>query len=265
MISEGELGPEFSESEIEKLGFIKEQVDKGEIGGPEDKPSENREFVKHTEPPDVEKADPAWRNLPPELQEEVKMVLGPQIHVSRERSPSLEEQGKERCASVDLDSIWDKAFVLLERYYPEFGISTKQEPSVIKGGYQIDEVGIWADPDKEEVVSRVLNNPMMEILTSLHHFARVKAENDQALFIRHLDRQGILSQEDSKRLIAYFAKSLADKIESKFPKLSFWENRALACRDKIKQLNIEPYSDEEVSKFLLEKVIIPEFGPPANA
>ncbi|OHA47753.1 MAG: hypothetical protein A2806_01500 [Candidatus Terrybacteria bacterium RIFCSPHIGHO2_01_FULL_48_17] len=55
--SEG-LGPEFSEQEKGMLREYKARAQKGEMGGPKDKPREGREFVMHPEPVDL-----SWKEV----------------------------------------------------------------------------------------------------------------------------------------------------------------------------------------------------------
>lgn len=49
---------EFSEQEEKRLEFLKQERERGRIGGPEDKPSEGREFATHEEP-----ADFSWKDV----------------------------------------------------------------------------------------------------------------------------------------------------------------------------------------------------------
>jgi len=70
---------QFSSKELEQFRFLKDQADKGKIGGKGDQPNQNQEFTQHPEPEQWKEIDPEWRDLPLELREEFQEKFGEEV------------------------------------------------------------------------------------------------------------------------------------------------------------------------------------------
>ena len=249
-----ELGPEFSEEEQGMLGAYKKRVQQEEVGGSQDKPSEGREFVAHPEPPEWEKIDPAWKNLPPEKQEEIRALLAhnPEFADAWE----LLKEGNAETHSMGAGSLL--VFKMLEGRYPEWGISVKENVPV--EGQAIVVFGKAPRAEMLETLHPLLSDPAVEAITEFD-------ENDSAL-VEALEQSKLLPQGAHTRLLA---RHYSQKIkEMEYVKLRVFassgfakqaESEIVAYSQQLSSLRVEPYSDAEL-RTILEQRAAAVLSPP---
>ena len=256
MISEGELGPEFSESEIEKLSFVKDQADKGKIGGPEDKP--NRE--------EWEKPDSAWRDLPAEMKNEAlaKLRGGKRgFEQSEGELPSTAKEVQRRIEIVGEGSIEEIFFRTLEKNYPELGISVQPQATDAHGNRIRGAASVQIESEKttevyqhQAHISR--ENQVMRVLAMRN---RNKKEAESIGY--QLENQGALPSGTTKRVTARLIRAEIDSLKSE--DAHWWANEITRLELLIKSSGVEPFSNDELESLMLERVIKPEFGPPRKS
>ena len=249
-----ELGPEFSEEEQGMLGAYKKRVQQGEVGGLQDKPSEGREFMAHPEPPDWEKLDPAWKNLPQEKQDEIRALL-----VSKPEFADawkLLQEGNAEAHSMGTGSLL--VFKLLEERYPEWGISVKENVPVEGQAIVVFEKVPRAK--MLETLHPLLSDPAVEAITEFD-------ENDSAL-VEVLEQSKLLPQDAHKRLLArHYAQKIKEMewlklrvlASSGFAKQA--ESEIVAYSQQLSSLRVEPYSDAELRAILEQRAAV-VLGPP---
>src|SRR3989344_4230633 len=249
-----ELRPEFSEEEQGMLGAYKKRVQQEEVGGLQDKPSEGREFVAHPEPPEWEKIDPAWKNLPPEKQEEIRALLAhnPEFADAWE----LLKEGNAETHSMGAGSLL--VFKMLEGRYPEWGISVKENVPV--EGQAIVVFGKAPRAEMLETLHQLLSDPAVEAITEFD-------ENDSAL-VEVLEQSKLLPQGAHTRLLArYYAQKIKEMEYGKMRVFSFFvfvkqqEKKIVAYSQQLSSLRVEPYSDAEL-RTILEQRAAAVLSPP---
>lgn len=262
MFIEGELRPEFSESEIEKLGFVKDQADKGKIGGQEDKPSENREFVEHHGPSEEEKADPAWKNLPPELQEEI---------LKRIRSREQKYEKALGVEPVQIDYVRDGSveevyFKTIEKNYSELGISLRPDAMDEHGDRIKNASSVWATPQKRTEVEwamRLTRHPLMDFLVLIEISDLDEQKIDLLSQGHDYEKHNLIPNGTTERMFARSVKNRISHLKSMDPNVNSTE---IANGEKeLERLGVEPLSDQELEALLLQQVIKPGLEPPKEA
>src|SRR3989338_7050454 len=249
-----ELGPEFSEEEQGMLGAYKKRAQQGEVGGLQDKPSEGREFVAHPEPPEWEKIDPAWKNLPQDKQEEIRALLAhkPEFADAWE----LLKEGNAEAHSMGTGSLL--VFKLLESRYPKWGISVKENVPVEGQAIVVFEKVPRAK--MLETLHPLLSDPAVEAISEFD-------ENDRAL-VEMLEQSKLLPQGAHTRLLA---RHYSQKIkEMEYVKLRVFassgfakqaESEIVAYSQQLSSLRVEPYSDAEL-RTILEQRAAAVLSPP---
>jgi len=291
-------GPEFSEKESQKLDFLKDQVEKGKVGGLDDKPAQERGPSEHQEFPKWEQIDPAWKDLPPELREEFLDKFGGKVDnedllglmnefeettdVSENlhsyiesalnrikahlegREPLFGEEGERGLYSNELiGDPKEQFFQILEKRFPDLGITVRSDAIGIDGKKLEGFSAIWIDPTKRADVAPRIHR-LFEENKAMQFFQMFKLKGTQHAreVGQQLEQQGILPSGVTARFYARYLKDMIEGLRSSFDELEIGEKVVKDMQEEFDGLRVEPMTDEELQIFLLEKVIIPEFGPP---
>ena len=155
-------------------------------------------------------------------------------------------------------------FRLIEKHYPHFGLLIKEEVD-LEGNRLEGIFNILLDPKKAAETGSKLDNLLRgnPIITALD---RVLFEEEGKIpaITRNLDKQGLLPEEVGRRLLAKSIENMVEGYKKTEPNSPDKERDLDRWRRGLQILNVEPLSDQELESLLLEKLLIPRFGPPAN-
>lgn len=272
-----EFGPEFTEEELSKLEFAKDQVEKGKIGGPEDKPREDREFTMHPEPQYWEKIDPAWKNIPTEMRQEIFEKYGGQItkgslenllayldeaNVGEDVLDPLREEiwGEGFVMNTLRGSATEQLFTVLKDYYPELGVKINDEATDANSNRVWEMVGIWMDPNQKAKIAPSLEEMLLDDAVFTLFNGEIEEGDVFEVLGQELEEFGVLPSGATQRIIARTHKVLMDRYSGYVGKGFNVELN----RSRFEKLGVEPYTDEEVQELFLRSVVVPALGPPKS-
>lgn len=268
---------QFNEKEAKYLRFYKGAVEKGIMGGSEDKSAEDKPVLDEVR---AERLEEDWKGLSPELSKRKYLKYSEDEVAKRHEAKMKEHTGKidkERekgfYENVDPGSGRELVAKLVQEYYPELGVSVNTDEENYINNRSVSGLpnvhSVYIDPIKNEqvrpVLRKLINHPIGELVWPEHDDeGRVGPR-----LVAYLENKGILTRDVSKRILARYYRNAAEGIKESFdrsdPKWdSVWGPTVEDLEDDCRALGVEPMSDAELSDLLLDKVISPVLGQPKH-